>query len=441
MITYEGNENYIFVSYAHKDSKTVIPIVEALHESGFRVWYDSGIEAGTEWPAYIEEHIDACARVIVFMSPASVNSVNCRNEVNYALSIKKEMLIIFIEETTLAKGMGLQLNSLQTLFMYRHSSSESFFEALTEAKIIQCCRIGSDEDISETRGARKERVENITKEFDKNFEKNTTARINDRAGVIESRRDGPSVISTIGSVPTNDPNDLWPAGHYSNIIDIDKYSIVLFHCRLVRAYDRDTFEPVTLQVYDIKDNLVHESTSNVMFRKGNDKIAKNWIVKDSYGMAQSPGSYTAVMWIGDSRAMEYKFIIRATRNASSPNSTSSTTQKTNDIPYTGEAAELYKKLQYPSMFRKSLAAFLFFIFGLAMIASDVAILGIALFIVALVFAFKLYKATYQNLIKSKIISFLVVFVFGGYYGLVLLVLAIITAINKREWTSRLNQLK
>ena len=25
---------------------------------GFRIWYDEGIEAGTEWPEYIAEHLE-----------------------------------------------------------------------------------------------------------------------------------------------------------------------------------------------------------------------------------------------------------------------------------------------------------------------------------------------------------------------------------------------
>ena len=46
---YNGTENYVFVSYAHKDSDTVLPYIEAMKQNGFRVWYDRGIEAGTEW--------------------------------------------------------------------------------------------------------------------------------------------------------------------------------------------------------------------------------------------------------------------------------------------------------------------------------------------------------------------------------------------------------
>ena len=43
---YRGEKPYIFVSYAHVDSETVLPIAEELHKRGYRVWYDEGIEAG-----------------------------------------------------------------------------------------------------------------------------------------------------------------------------------------------------------------------------------------------------------------------------------------------------------------------------------------------------------------------------------------------------------
>ena len=137
---YEGSEKYIFVSYAHKDNAEVLPIIEALDSRGFRVWYDEGIEAGTEWPAYIESHLDACAVVLVFISPNSVASINCRNEINYALAMQKEMLVVYLQETQLRQGLGLQLGSLQSLFRNRHSSLNSFIDALADADILQPCR-------------------------------------------------------------------------------------------------------------------------------------------------------------------------------------------------------------------------------------------------------------------------------------------------------------
>lgn len=138
-MVYEGNEKYIFVSYSHKDSQEVLPIIEALDESGFRIWYDAGIEAGTEWPEYIEEHLEKASVVLVFMSPNAIESRNCRNEINLAVHLNKEVLIVYLEDTTLLKGMRLQLNSTQSLFRKNHTTNEMFVRALLEAPILQNC--------------------------------------------------------------------------------------------------------------------------------------------------------------------------------------------------------------------------------------------------------------------------------------------------------------
>ena len=46
---YEGKEPYIFISYAHRDSDRVFPIIRRLQEDFCRVWYDDGIDPGTEF--------------------------------------------------------------------------------------------------------------------------------------------------------------------------------------------------------------------------------------------------------------------------------------------------------------------------------------------------------------------------------------------------------
>ena len=53
---YKGKKPYIFVSYAHKNDTKVLPRIESLQQRGFWVWFDQGIEAGTEWPRYIATH-------------------------------------------------------------------------------------------------------------------------------------------------------------------------------------------------------------------------------------------------------------------------------------------------------------------------------------------------------------------------------------------------
>ena len=78
---YEGREPYIFVSYAHKNSDSVMPIIESLFADKYRVWYDEGIAPGSEWPKNIEDHLRGAAAVLVFVSDESLASPNCENEV------------------------------------------------------------------------------------------------------------------------------------------------------------------------------------------------------------------------------------------------------------------------------------------------------------------------------------------------------------------------
>ena len=42
---YKGDEPYIFVSYAHNDAGQVYSELSWLHDLGFNIWYDEGIEA------------------------------------------------------------------------------------------------------------------------------------------------------------------------------------------------------------------------------------------------------------------------------------------------------------------------------------------------------------------------------------------------------------
>ena len=129
MTAYLGEKPYIFISYAHKDSDRVLVIVEALIASGFRVWYDAGIVAGAEWPEFIAEKLSQSACVIAFISENSLASQNCRREINYAISEKKEMLSVYLEDVALSSGMKMQLGTVQGMY-YNRSSFATFMENL-----------------------------------------------------------------------------------------------------------------------------------------------------------------------------------------------------------------------------------------------------------------------------------------------------------------------
>jgi len=123
---YEGDEPYIFVSYSHKDSEQVFPILQKLYERGLRIWYDEGIDPGSEWPEEIANHLLNCGLFLLFMSPDAAESHNVRREITMAIDRKKPLINIFIKETQLKPGLQLQLNLIQHI-SYAHGK-ESFDE-------------------------------------------------------------------------------------------------------------------------------------------------------------------------------------------------------------------------------------------------------------------------------------------------------------------------
>ncbi len=156
---YEGTEPYIFISYSHRDSDRVFPILKHLAGKGYRLWYDEGIDPGSEWPEAIASHLAKCYLCIAFISRNSLNSQNCRREINFALNPQKKLrfLSVMLEEAEMTPGMELQLSTYQSILKYTHPSDEYFYDKLDHVEPLQPCNIHyvkpEEEPVSKDSGA------------------------------------------------------------------------------------------------------------------------------------------------------------------------------------------------------------------------------------------------------------------------------------------------
>lgn len=107
---YRGNKPYIFISYAHADSSIVLPIAEQLHNRLYRVWYDEGIEAGSNWPEVIAGRLSGAALVVFFVSKNAVKSHNCNREMNFAIDQKLPMVCVYLDDAELSPGVKMQFS-------------------------------------------------------------------------------------------------------------------------------------------------------------------------------------------------------------------------------------------------------------------------------------------------------------------------------------------
>ncbi len=138
-IPYEGKDNYLFISYCHKNDERVYSLIEELANRGFRIWYDTGIEPGDEWPEVIATHLSECSACIAFMSEASMSSHNCRREINYAIVKQKPLIVVFIENAKLTYAMEMQLSTTQAIKAYDSTDSE-VINQLVDLSLIKTCK-------------------------------------------------------------------------------------------------------------------------------------------------------------------------------------------------------------------------------------------------------------------------------------------------------------
>ncbi|MCK5684791.1 TIR domain-containing protein [bacterium] len=101
---YEGDASFTFISYSHCDidRKIVFSDIKMFHDRGYNLWYDEGIEGGDRWTLTITENLKKASKIILFVSPRSVQSDNIASEINIGKNSKTPILPIMIEPTSIA---------------------------------------------------------------------------------------------------------------------------------------------------------------------------------------------------------------------------------------------------------------------------------------------------------------------------------------------------
>lgn len=129
-------KRYVFISYAHKDSRRVSELISLMTEAGISIWYDQGIDPGSEWDDNIAMHIEKCGCMVAVISHHYLASDNCKDELKFARDRKKDILILYIDECELPSGIALRLNRSQAIFVYKYASKKALFKTLTDARIL-----------------------------------------------------------------------------------------------------------------------------------------------------------------------------------------------------------------------------------------------------------------------------------------------------------------
>lgn len=126
---------YIFISYAHKDSLIVLPVIRAFQERGYPVWYDAGIRPGTKWSDNIADHVRKAELVIAFLSENALASTVCKEEIEYARNKGRPVLPVRLDRSELPSGLDLRLSGRQMILGYVYDG-ETFLDHLVSDPCI-----------------------------------------------------------------------------------------------------------------------------------------------------------------------------------------------------------------------------------------------------------------------------------------------------------------
>lgn len=140
---YDGQEPYVFISYTRKDSERVFPLLQALTEAKYRIWFDAGIQAGAHWTETLVEKVEKSSIFCPLYSEAFNISRFCFEETEYAYRTNKTIVPIYLDDVSMSEQRPLfrLLGSRQSLRLYQYNSIASFVASLEQENTFDLCKI------------------------------------------------------------------------------------------------------------------------------------------------------------------------------------------------------------------------------------------------------------------------------------------------------------
>ena len=109
---YQGPEDFIFIR-AYKDDEGLLSgITNRLIDQKIRVFYDLASSRKSHRQEEIASAILNSSLCVIVLSKKAADSLDLRNSINYALSLKKDVVCIRKDEGELSHGLDMQLSNI-----------------------------------------------------------------------------------------------------------------------------------------------------------------------------------------------------------------------------------------------------------------------------------------------------------------------------------------
>jgi WD40 repeat protein len=128
-----GANGKVFISYSRKDKAFVQKLNDALDAAGVYAWVDwEGIELASDWMKTITDAIQGNDAFLFVISPDSLKSKVCTDELELGIKLNKKLIPILFREPTKTSNMHEKISSTNWVYM---REQDNFDETLP--KLIQ----------------------------------------------------------------------------------------------------------------------------------------------------------------------------------------------------------------------------------------------------------------------------------------------------------------
>lgn len=129
-----GANGSVFVSYSRKDKKFVKKLNDALDAAGVKAWVDwEGIELASDWRARIADAIKDSDAFIFVISPDSLKSKVCGEELAQGIQLNKKLIPILHRPRAAGQKVPKEISSKNYVYMRPEDNFKATLPKLVEA--------------------------------------------------------------------------------------------------------------------------------------------------------------------------------------------------------------------------------------------------------------------------------------------------------------------
>lgn len=130
----QGSQGNVFISYSRRDKAFVQRLNDALDNAGVQAWVDwEGIELAADWMETITTSIQSTNAFIFVITPDSLKSKVCAQELELALSFNKKLIPILYREPQKGQTMHGKLSATNWVYMRKDDDFDATVPRLVES--------------------------------------------------------------------------------------------------------------------------------------------------------------------------------------------------------------------------------------------------------------------------------------------------------------------